>query len=84
MQKPLKPLPLPPPVCYSPGMEKRIIQLESIAALQDETVARLNEELFRQQQDITRLQRRIEALEQKMADLAEPDPIAGNERPPHY
>ena len=65
-------------------MQKRIIQLETLSAMQDETIRKLNEEIFRQQQDITRLQRRIEAIEQKMADLADPEPVGGNERPPHY
>jgi uncharacterized coiled-coil protein SlyX len=65
-------------------MEERIIQLESLAALQDKTIGTLNEELFRQQQDIARLQRRIEAIEQKMAELGDPEPVGGNERPPHY
>jgi len=65
-------------------MEERIIKLESLAALQDKTIGTLNEELFRQQQDVARLQRRIEAIEQKMAELGDPEPVAGNERPPHY
>lgn len=65
-------------------MQERIIKLESLAALQDKTIGQLNEELFRQQQDIARLQRRIEALEQKIDELGEPDPVAGSERPPHY
>jgi uncharacterized coiled-coil protein SlyX len=65
-------------------MEERIIQLESLAALQDKTIGTLNEELFRQQQDIARLQRRIEAIEQKMAELGDSEPVGGNERPPHY
>ena len=65
-------------------MEDRINQLEALAALQDETLAALNKELFRQQQDLTGLQRRIEKLEQKMQQVAQPDETAGNERPPHW
>jgi SlyX protein len=65
-------------------MEERMIKLETLISLQDETINRLNEELFRQQQDITKLQRRIEALEQKVGELDSPEQIAGNERPPHY
>lgn len=64
--------------------EERIIKLESLLAMQDETIDTLNKELYRQQQDLTRLQQRLEILEQKLADLNEPDPIGGNERPPHY
>ena len=65
-------------------MNERLIQLENLAALQDETIRQLNQEVFRQQQDIGRLQRRIETIEKKMGDLKEPDQIAGNEKPPHY
>ncbi len=65
-------------------MEERIIQLETLAALQDETINSLNKEIFRQQQDIGQLRRRLAALEEKLEKLQEPDQIAGNERPPHY
>lgn len=65
-------------------MEERIIQLETLFALQDEAVASLNTELFRQQQDAAKLRQRIEQLEQKVADIQGPNEIAGNERPPHY
>ncbi|MEN7972705.1 MAG: SlyX family protein [Verrucomicrobiota bacterium] len=65
-------------------MEERIIKLETLAAMQDGTIEKLNEELFRQQQDIARLQRHIDTIKKKVAELNEPDPIAGNERPPHY
>jgi SlyX protein len=84
MQKPMKPLPLAGPVCYPLGMQERIIKLESLAAMQDETLGKLNEELFRQQQDITLLKRQLETLEQRLAELGDPDPFGGNERPPHY
>ncbi len=65
-------------------MEDRINQLEALAALQDDTIAELNAELFRQQQDLVSQQRRIEAMEKKMEQLAPPGEIAGNERPPHW
>jgi len=65
-------------------MEDRINQLETLTALQDETIAALNAEIFRQQQDMAGLQRRIETLEKKMGQLAQPNEIAGNERPPHW
>jgi len=65
-------------------MEDRINQLETLAALQDETIAALNTELFRQQRDMAGLQHRIEMLEKKMGQLTQPDEIAGNERPPHW
>ncbi len=65
-------------------MEERINQLESLTALQDNTLAQLNNEVFRQQQDIARLRQRIEALEKKLEQIDQPDEIAGNERPPHW
>jgi uncharacterized coiled-coil protein SlyX len=65
-------------------MEERINQLEALTALQDDTIAALNAELFRQQQDMAGLQHRIETLEKKMEQLALPGEIAGNERPPHW
>ena len=65
-------------------MEERIIQLETLSALQDETIDKLNQEIFRQQQDLGRLQRRIETIERKMAELGDSEAIGGNERPPHY
>ncbi len=65
-------------------MEDRINQLESLATLQDNTIAQLNTEVYRQQQAIGRLQRRIEALEHKLKELEQPDEIAQNEKPPHW
>jgi len=84
MQKPIKRSPLSPHVCYPATMQERIIKLETLAAMQDETIGKLNEEIFRQQQDVARLQRRIDALEEKIAALDQSGEIAGNERPPHY
>lgn len=65
-------------------MEKRIIQLESLAAMQDQTIQGLNEELFRQQQDLAKLLRRLEIVEERLSDLQEGEEISGNERPPHW
>lgn len=65
-------------------MEERIIQLESLSALQDDTILTLNQEIFRQQQDILLLTRRIAALEKKIAEFDQPNEIGGNEKPPHY
>ena len=65
-------------------MEERIIQLETLSALQDETLATLNKEIFRQQQDILHLKRRLDSLEQKLTEFAPGNEIGGNEKPPHY
>lgn len=65
-------------------MEERIIQLETLSVLQDEAISSLNTEIFRQQQDATKLRQRIELLEKKLAEMAQPGEFGGNERPPHY
>ncbi len=65
-------------------MEERIIKLETLSAMQDGTIRELNAEIFRQQQDTTRLRRRIENLETKLAAIGDPEEIGGNEKPPHY
>ena len=65
-------------------MEERIIQLETLSALQDETIVTLNQEIFRQQQDILQLKRRLDSLEQKLAEFTPGNEIGGNEKPPHY
>ncbi|VGO21168.1 SlyX family protein [Pontiella sulfatireligans] len=65
-------------------MEERIIQLETLAALQDETIASLNQEIFRQQQDMAQLRRRLQTLENKLTELGQTEEIGGNEKPPHY
>ena len=65
-------------------MEERIIKLETLSAMQDETIATLNQEIFRQQQDILQLKRRIGLLEKKLAEFNPPNEIGGNEKPPHY
>lgn len=65
-------------------MSDRINQLESLFAQQDNTIAQLNSEVFRQQQDIAALCQRIKRLEKKMEELELPKEIAENERPPHW
>ncbi len=65
-------------------MEERINQLESLTALQDNTISELNTEVFRQQQDIRRLQQRLDDLENRVEELKAPDRIADNEKPPHW
>lgn len=65
-------------------MEERIIQLETLSALQDQTIQGLNEEIYRQQQDISKLRDQLLKLEKKFNELGDPEQIAGIERPPHY
>lgn len=65
-------------------MEERINKLEALVTMQDKTITDLNAELFRQQQDLTQLQRRLKMLEQKLEKLELPEDLAGNEKPPHW
>lgn len=65
-------------------MEARIIQLETLAALQDQTLANLSQELFGQQQEIARLRRCIQRLEERLAEREAPGGSAANEKPPHW
>lgn len=65
-------------------MKERIIQLETLSALQDQTIQSLNEEVFRQQNDISELRNQLKKLEKKIIELGEAEQIGGIERPPHY
>ena len=65
-------------------MKERLNQLESVVALQDNTIHQLHDEMFRQQQDISRLLRRVEALESRIGELDASEEVAGDEKPPHW
>lgn len=65
-------------------MEERIIQLETLTTLQDQTIQSLSDEVYRQQIDMARLRNQLEKLEKKLLELGEAEQIGGNERPPHY
>lgn len=65
-------------------MNDRISHLECLAEQQDRTIAQLNQEMFRQQQDIAGLRLRLEALEKKIGELEAPAPAGGDEKPPHW
>ncbi len=65
-------------------MEDRISKLESLVTLQDKTIAELNTEVYRQQQDIVALRLRMDKLEKKLEQMESTNEIAGNEKPPHW
>ena len=65
-------------------MNERIVNLETLVAMQDETIAGMSKELYRQQQELQRMAMRFELLEQKVQELKEAPEIGGNEKPPHY
>lgn len=66
----------------------RLDELESRAAFQDDLIESLNAVVARQDGEIAELRRRVQALEDKLADLAEaaslPGVAPGHEVPPHY
>ncbi|CAM5789655.1 SlyX family protein [Castellaniella caeni] len=67
------------------ALEKRIIELELKTAYADDLLDRLNQTVFRQQQQIEGLARALAGLRQQQA----PEGPAGarnpaDERPPHY
>ena len=65
----------------------RIAELEARAALADDLLDEINRTVFRQQQQIDQLARDLQAVRERVRDLAvAPRPAAdpGEEVPPHY
>lgn len=66
----------------------RLDELESRVAFQDDLIESLNAVVARQDRELADLRRRVQALEDKLADLAEaaslPGAAPGHEVPPHY
>jgi len=65
-------------------MDDRLTKLEMLFSEQGKMLEDLSAELFRQQQDATRLKLQIKQLEEKLAAVSEPNNLGGDERPPHY
>ena len=66
------------------SIEQRIAELEMRQAFQDDTVEALNEVLVAQQRLIARMQKQLELLAQRQADLHTQFDETPNEPPPHY
>ena len=67
-------------------MEERLIEVETRLAFQDDTLQALNAVVARQQQEIYRLRREIEALKAQLQAMA-PSLVASRAEetpPPHY
>jgi SlyX protein len=66
-------------------MESRLDELEAKVSLAEDLLDALNRTVFRQQQQIDRLQQDVRALRQQLQE-ATPDQFAspGDEIPPHY
>ncbi|HHG90900.1 MAG TPA: SlyX family protein [Devosia sp.] len=64
-------------------LEKKIEQLETRIAFQDQTIEELNQTITSQWSEFDRLRREISRLGEQLADLSPPDQSTG-EPPPHY
>ena len=64
----------------------RIDELESRLALQDQSLLELSNEVYRQQQQIMRLESQLRALTERIQALGarEAPPAPADELPPHY
>lgn len=63
----------------------RVTELETRYTLQDDTLQKLSDVLWRQQRQIEALETRVAALERRVASLDSSDlPAPDDEVPPHY
>jgi SlyX protein len=66
-------------------MESRLNELEAKISLAEDLLDALNRTVFRQQQQIDRLQQDIRALRQQLQEAAPAEAASpGDEIPPHY
>lgn len=72
----------------SDNKDERLAQIESRLAFQEATIAELEQALAGQQQQLLAQQRLIDAISQRLRDLASDSSSGGespqDERPPHY
>jgi SlyX protein len=67
-------------------MTRRIDELETRLALQDESILQMSDELYKQQQKIAELTLQVRHLTERVRTLAAqaPSPPPEEETPPHY
>jgi len=66
-------------------MESRLNELEAKMSLAEDLLDALNRTVFRQQQQIDRLQQDVRVLSQQWQDAAATEPASlSDEVPPHY
>lgn len=70
----------------SSTLEARLVELEVRYTHQERALEELSDVVYRQQQLIDTLERRVKALEKRLVDLGEPVPARDpkDEVPPHY
>ena len=61
-------------------LEKRLIKLEGLAAMQDHQLDQLNQLVYAQQQAMDQMEKKIRHMQQQ----AQSAPDTGNQKPPHY
>ncbi|RUO19014.1 hypothetical protein CWE08_10675 [Aliidiomarina iranensis] len=67
------------------GLEKRIDDLESQLAFQEDTISELNELVTAQSQELHRLQKHLVLVAERLQQIPEnQDQTESDERPPHY
>jgi SlyX protein len=70
------------------GEARRLEELESRLAFQDDLIESLNQVVARQDRELAQLDRRVRELERRLAELAEAAASSGappgHEVPPHY
>ena len=65
-------------------LTRRIEELESQAAFQDELHEKLNDIVARQDGEIQRLKQQLSTLAERLQDLRDGSTSPSNEVPPHY
>ena len=68
----------------STDIDQRLTDLEIKAAYTDDLLDQLNQTVFRQQQQIERLARELEALRRQIPEGSAPFQSLRDELPPHY
>lgn len=68
----------------STDIDQRLTDLEIKAAYADDLLEQLNQTVFRQQQQIERLARELEALRRQIPEGSAPFQSLRDELPPHY
>ncbi|HVL10298.1 MAG TPA: SlyX family protein [Burkholderiaceae bacterium] len=68
----------------STDIDQRLTDLEIKAAYADDLLDQLNQTIFRQQQQIERLARELDALRRQIPEGGAPPQSLRDELPPHY
>ncbi len=65
--------------------DQRIIDLETKISFQDKSIEDLSDSVYRQQQQLTELEKKIQALQKRIeSDQNGDSEIRPQEKPPHY